>query len=325
MSDLDPAILSALTALFVLVAVAAGIWAAMAGRVTAQETYQRRLNLHAPSLGVSRRQTSAEEELRRQLNLIKARRRKSGGLSFNIALRQAGLSWPGWTVPPVVAALAGALATAAWIFGLSPLVAGIFGVATGPAAFLLFLRILRNKRKQGLEKHFPAALDIIVRGVKSGLPLVDCLRIVSREVPDPLRSEFARVVEQQSHGLSVAEAVDRLADRVPLTEASFFAIVIGLQTKTGGRLAESLDNLVGVLRARVMLRAKIRSMSSEAKASGSIIAAMPVVVSVLVYITSPQYIGLLFSEAIGNVVLIASAIWMLIGVFVMRTMIQFDY
>jgi tight adherence protein B len=112
---------------------------------------------------------------------------------------------------------------------------------------------------------------------------------------------------------------------VPLTEANFFAIVIGLQTKTGGRLSESLENLVSVLRARVQLRAKIRSMSSEAKASGGIIAALPVVVTVLVYITSPQYIGLLFTETIGNLVLIGSAVWMMIGVFVMRAMIQFDY
>jgi tight adherence protein B len=176
-----------------------------------------------------------------------------------------------------------------------------------------------------MEKDFPSAIDIIVRGVKSGLPLNDCLRIVSREIPDPLGSEFARMVEQQGHGLPIAEAVDRLADRVPLTEVNFFAIVIGLQTKTGGRLAESLDNLVSVLRARVQLRAKIRSMSSEAKASGAIIAALPVVVTILVYITSPAYISLLFTEAIGNVVLIGSAIWMLIGVFVMRKMIAFDY
>ncbi len=326
MTDLDPIILSSLTAALVLIAVSAAIWAALSGRVAAKERHARRLNQYAPPIGGDvRHKRSAEDEVRRHASAIKASRRRSGGLSFRIALRQAGLTWPSWVVPLVVVGLVTLLGTIARLAGLSPFVAGIFGLATGPALFLLFLRIRRAKRKKAMEKDFPAALDIIVRGVKSGLPLLDCLRIVSREVSDPLRSEFARMVEQQGHGLSVSEAVDRLADRVPLTEANFFAIVIGLQTKTGGRLAESLDNLVSVLRARVQLRAKIRSMSSEAKASGSIIAALPVVVSVLVYITSPQYIGLLFSEPIGNVVLVGSAIWMLIGVFVMRKMIQFDY
>lgn len=326
MIDLDPILLSAFTAALVLIAVSAAIWAALSGRVASREHHARRLTQHVPPLGGDgRHKRSAEDEVRRQASAIKARRRGSGGLSFRVALSQAGLAWASWVVPLVVLALVMLLGAVAHLAGLAPALAGIFGVATGPALFLLFLRIRRAKRKKAMEKDFPAALDIIVRGVKSGLPLVDCLRIVSREIPDPLRSEFALMIEQQGHGLSVAEAVDRLADRVPLSEANFFAIVIGLQTKTGGRLAESLDNLVSVLRARVQLRAKIRSMSSEAKASGGIIAALPVVVSVLVYITSPQYIGLLFSEPIGNVVLVGSALWMLIGVLVMSKMIRFDY
>lgn len=325
MKEFDPAILSALIAGLVVIAVSGAIWAALAGRVSTNESYKRRLGTHARPLGYAPRQNSAEDEMRRQLDLIKARRRRSGVLAFNVALKQAGLTWPFWAAPLLVLALIGGLGVVALIFGLSPLMASVFGLATGPAVFLLFLSIRRKKRIKALEKDFPTALDIIVRGVKSGLPLVDCLRIAARELPDPLRSEFARIVEQQAHGLSVSEAVDRFAERVPLTEANFFAIVIGLQTKTGGRLSESLDNLVSVLRARVQLRAKIQSMSSEAKASGMIIAALPVVVSVLVYITSPQYIGLLFSEVIGNIVLIASAVWMMIGVFVMRAMIQFDY
>ncbi len=326
MSDLDPVILSALTAGLALIAVTAGIWVSLSGRVAARERHDRRLKQYAPPLGgAGRSRQGADDEVNQHVAAIKARRRSSRGPSFHLALRQAGLDWPSWVVPLVVAALVALLGAAALLAGIPPLAAIVFGVATGPAVLLMFLRVRKARRRKAMEKDFPAALDIIVRGVKSGLPLTDCLHIVSREVSDPLRSEFARMVQQQGHGLSVSEAVDRLADRVPLIEANFFAIVIGLQTKTGGRLAESLDNLVSVLRARVQLRAKIRSMSSEAKASGGIIAALPVVVSVLVYITSPQYIGLLFSESIGNVVLVGSACWMLIGVLVMRKMIQFDY
>lgn len=326
MSGLDPVILSALTAGLALIAVTAGIWASVSGRVAARERRDRRLKQYAPSLGGAvRNRHETDDEVHRHAAAIKARRRSSGGLSFRLALSQAGLEWPSWVVPLVVAGLVALLSAAALLAGIAPFAAMIFGVATGPTVLLLFLRVRKAKRRTAMEKDFPAALDIIVRGVKSGLPLTDCLRIVSREVSDPLRSEFARMVQQQSHGLSVSEAVDRLADRVPLIEANFFAIVIGLQTKTGGRLAESLDNLVSVLRARVQLRAKIRSMSSEAKASGGIIAALPVVVSILVSLTSPQYMGLLFSESIGNVVLVGSAFWMLIGVLVMRKMIQFDH
>ena len=323
---LDPLVLPFLIAGLVLVAVAAAIWSIFAGRVAERDRHRRRLQRYAPAVSQNgRRERSAEDEVHRSAKAILARRRTSKGQSFRLALRQAGLPWPAWMVPVVVAVLALLLGSGARLAGLSPIAAGLFGLATGPGLFLVFLRVRRARRKKAMEKDFPSALDIIVRGVKSGLPLNDCLRIVSREIPDPLGSEFARMVEQQGHGLPIAEAVDRLADRVPLAEANFFAIVIGLQTKTGGRLAESLDNLVSVLRARVQLRAKIRSMSSEAKASGGIIAALPVVVATLVYITSPAYISLLFTEAIGNVVLIGSAIWMLIGVFVMRKMIAFDY
>lgn len=326
MSGLDPRLLPFLVAGLAVVAVAALVWSVLAGQAARRDGYRRRLQRHAPQLGRGgRREASAEDEVRRNAKAIKSRRRASGGLSSGIALRQAGLDWPSWTVPVIVVVLVALLGGGARFAGLSQLFAAGFGLATGPGLFLLFLRLRRARRKKAMEKEFPGALDIIVRGVKSGLPLNDCLRIVSREVADPLRSEFARMVEQLGHGLSVSEAVDRLADRVPLTEANFFAIVIGLQTRTGGRLAESLDNLVSVLRARVQLRAKIRSMSSEAKASGMIIAALPVVVSVLVYITSPDYIGLLFSERIGNVVLVGSAIWMSLGVLAMRKMIQFDY
>lgn len=323
---IDPALLPLLLAGLVLVAVSAGIWAIFSGRLAERDHHRRRLRRFAASAAATGDHGGGtEDEVRRNANAILAQRRTGRGLSLHLALRQAGLLWPAWIVPVVVVflvVLSGGLALAV---GLSPLVAGLFGITTGPGAFLLFLRFRKVRRRTAMEKDFPGALDIIVRGVKTGLPLNDCLRMVSREIADPLGAEFGRMVEQQSHGLPITEAVDRLADRVPLSEANYFAIVIGLQTKTGGRLAESLDNLVSVLRARTQLRAKIRSMSSEAKASGGIIGALPLVVTVLVYITSPAYIGLLFSEPIGNVVLIGSGLWMAIGVFVMRKMIAFDY
>lgn len=326
MIAIDPARVPILLAGLVLVAVSAGIWATFSGGMAERDRQRRRLRRYAaPAILAGQQKDSTEDEVRRKANAILVRRRAGRGQSLGLSLRQAGLSWPAWVAVLVVISLALLIGGGSRLLGLSPAFAGLFGIATGPAAFLFFLRVRRNRRKTAMEKDFPAALDIIVRGVKTGLPLNDCLRMVSREIADPLGAEFGKMVEQQSHGLPIAEAVDRLADRVPLSEANFFAIVIGLQTKTGGRLAESLDNLVSVLRARVQLRAKIKSMSAEAKASGGIIGALPVVVTLLVYVTSPAYIGLLFSEPIGNIVLIVSGLWMFIGVLVMRKMIAFDY
>jgi tight adherence protein B len=153
---------------------------------------------------------------------------------------------------------------------------------------------------------------------------VDCLKIVASEAQEPVRSEFKTLVQDQTLGMPLDEAVQRLPDRVPLTEATFFAIVIAIQSRTGGSLSEALGNLSKVLRERKKMQAKVKAMSSEAKASGGIIAALPVIVGVLVYFSSPQYISLLFTTAIGNVVLIGCAFWMLIGVLVMRKMINFD-
>jgi tight adherence protein B len=125
--------------------------------------------------------------------------------------------------------------------------------------------------------------------------------------------------------MPLGEACAKLYERTPVAEANFFAIVVAIQQKAGGNLAEALGNLSRVLRDRKKMKAKIQAMSQEAKASASIIGALPVAVMTLVYITSPQYISLLFTEPLGHVMLAGSAIWMLIGVLVMKKMINFDF
>ncbi len=321
----DPALQSALFGGLVLVAVSAGIWAGASGRAATAQRHRARLARFAPpARGTRPGRGGAEAEVHRHASEILARRRNADRLSFRALLDRAGLAWPAWTVPAAclgLAALAGGLALSG---GMAPLPAGLIGAGLGPGIFLLAVRLRQARRLKAMEKTFPAALDIIVRGVKSGLPLIDCLRIVSREIAGPLGAEFGRMIDQQSHGVSLSDAVNRMASRVPLSEVNFFAIVVGLQSRTGGRLSESLDNLVSVLRARTQLRAKVKSMSAEAKASGGIIGSLPLVVTTLVYITSPQYIGLLFSEPIGNVVLAGSAVWMLAGVLVMAKMIRIE-
>ena len=186
------------------------------------------------------------------------------------------------------------------------------------------LSFLRKRRNNKFISEFPNAVDIIVRGIKAGLPLGDCLRIIASEALEPVKGEFRMIVEQQAVGLSISEAVEKISERVPVTEANFFAIVISIQQRAGGNLAEALGNLSRVLRDRKKMKGKIKAMSSEAKASAGIIGALPFAVTLLVYLSSPAYIMLLWTTGLGRVVLAACAFWMFIGIMVMRKMISFD-
>jgi len=186
------------------------------------------------------------------------------------------------------------------------------------------LTYLRKRRIKQFTEEMPNAVDIIIRGIKAGLPLGDCLRIIASEAAEPVRSEFRNIVEAQAMGLTVSEAVDRIAERVPTAEASFFAIVINIQQKSGGNLSDALANLSRVLRDRKKMRAKVQAMSSEAKASASIIAALPFAVGGMVYFTSPKYIELLWTTSTGKMVMAAAVVWMSIGVMSMKKMINFD-
>lgn len=169
------------------------------------------------------------------------------------------------------------------------------------------------------------AIDVIVRGVKSGLPLNECLQTISRESAEPLAGEFREVVEQQRAGVPLSEALDRLMQRVPLPEVKFLTIVIAIQQQAGGNLSEALGNLASVLRDRFGLRMKVKALSAEAKASAVVLASLPPMVMFMVYGASPDYIMPLFATLTGNLMLLFSVIWMLIGVLVMRKMINFKF
>jgi tight adherence protein B len=166
---------------------------------------------------------------------------------------------------------------------------------------------------------------VIVRGVKTGLPLNECLNIIARESPEPLKGEFTDLVEGQRLGLPLQECFDRMLESMPLNDVKFFSIVIAIQQQSGGNLAEALGNLSGVLRSRKMLAAKVAALSGEAKASAAILGGLPFVVMIMVYMTSPAYIMLLFNEKLGHIILAVAGFWMTCGVVVMRQMVNFKY
>lgn len=198
-----------------------------------------------------------------------------------------------------------------------PVVAGL-GLPRWVLGFLI------KRRQNKFLDEFPNALDVIVRSIKSGLPLNDAIRLIANEGKEPVKGEFRRVVESQQVGLSVPDACGRMSNHMPLQEVSFFAIVIAIQSQAGGNLSEAIGNLAKVLRERKKMKAKVNALSMEAKASAVIIGALPFIVATLVYLTSPDYMMILFTDPRGHLIMGASAVWMSIGIYVMRNMVSFD-
>jgi tight adherence protein B len=186
------------------------------------------------------------------------------------------------------------------------------------------LSYLCKRRLKLFLEEFPNAVDVIIRGIKAGLPLGDCLRIIASEAAEPVKTEFRLIVETQSLGLSLSESIERIVDRVPIPEANFFSIVISIQQKAGGNLSEALGNLSRVLRERKKMQIKVKAMSAEAKASAGIIGSLPFIVGTLVYVSSPKYIELLWITSTGRMVLAVCGFWMFIGIMSMKKMIAFD-
>ena len=176
---------------------------------------------------------------------------------------------------------------------MTPLVAlaaafvGALGIPRWVVAYMI------KRRHSKFLDEFANSIDVIVRGVKSGLPLNECLGIIGRESPSPVREEFQELVEQQRVGVPLSECFDRMIGRVPLPEVKFFAIVVAIQQQAGGNLSEALGNLSGVLRDRKRLQAKVKALSAEAKASAGVLGALPFVVMMMVYMTTPNYIGVI--------------------------------
>lgn len=308
----------------------------LAGRIRDESQIESRLaSLQAKTLAVAASGRSSDAAKRRKsiqdtLNELelkqKARQKQTDSPPLMLRLQQAGLDWTRRTFVLVSIAAGLACAVIVLLSGL-PLYA-VAAAAIGGALGLprWIVGYMRRRRFAMFLAEFPNAVDVLVRGIKSGLPISDCLRIIATEAKEPVRSEFRTIVdEQQGFGLPLSDAVARLPERVPVAEANFFAIVIAIQQRSGGNLSEALGNLSRVLRERAKMKGKIKAMSMEAKASAWIIGALPVAVIIITFMTSPKYIMLLFQHPIGHLILGCSAVWMLIGILVMRKMIDFKY
>jgi tight adherence protein B len=318
-------------ALFFLAAVAVGgvawvfIYPMLSGEQKAEKRKEAMVRTGAavPARTGRNAPKTRREQVEGSLKEIEERNSKSVPLSIKIT--QAGLSWS----KQRFFITAGVLAVIAFLVGImldGGLLAAVgMAFAAGVGLPLWLLKFLKKRREAKFLAGFPDAVDIIVRGIKAGLPLLDSLRIITTDAPEPLKSEFRAILETQTVGIPIGEACGKLFERIPVPEANFFGIVVAIQQKAGGNLSEALGNLSRVLRDRKKMKNKIQAMSMEAKASASIIACLPPAVAGLVYLTSPLYIELLWTHPTGRLMLMGCAVWMSMGVMVMRKMINFDF
>jgi tight adherence protein B len=289
---------------------------------------QRRANVtraEPAARKVRTQQKSRREQVEETLKELDVKANKPKNLPLQMKIAQAGLSWSKNQFLMISAGLGVVAFLGAFIAAgsLLPAVGVGFAAAFGVPRWLL--SFLKKRREKKFLNNFPDGVDVIVRGIKAGLPLLDSLKIIAMDAQEPIKSEFKAIVETQTIGMPIGEACLKLYERMPLPEANFFGIVISIQQKAGGNLSEALGNLSRVLRDRKKMKAKIQAMSMEAKASASIIGALPICVGTLVWLTSPDYIELLWTTDLGRFMMAGCAMWMSMGVFVMKQMINFDF
>ena len=271
-------------------------------------------------------QSSRKKSVASTLKEMEDRQKANKKITMSLRLLRAGSQRTPKEFYILSALLGGLLASIAlFIFNLPVTAAMVVAFVGGFGFPRWFLNKLINRRQQKFLGLLANALDVVVRGIKTGLPLNECMQVIARESPAPLAGEFREVVEQQRLGVSIADGLERMCDRLPLAEVRFLTIVIGIQQQSGGNLSEALSKLASVLRERQMLALKVKALSAEAKASALVLASLPPGVMTMVYLSSPDYIDPLFTTTIGHFMVAVGAVWMMTGVLIMRKMINFKF
>jgi len=292
-------------------------------QAVAQKGKGQRQNL-GPRPAASADAAARRKQLQRTLQ-EQEKKRRTAAFDAGTKLRQAGLPLDVKTFWLISAGLGLVMTVVAFGLHLQPLVALMAGFVAGAGVPLWFIGMLAKKRKAKFTMAFADAVDIIVRGLRSGLPLHDCLKVIGKESPEPLAGEFRRLVESLSMGMTLDQGLEKLHERMPAPELRFFAIVLNIQQKTGGNLGEALGNLSAVLRSRRMMREKIKALSAEAVSSAGVIGCLPPGVAGLLSVVNPHYLQPMFVDPRGHMMLAGAAGIMTVGILVMRKMINFKF
>jgi tight adherence protein B len=300
--------------------------------VSAEKTKKRVASVARPSVSARALKGAVDSNQQRRKNvqtmlkeLEKQTAAKKKRPSLRRRIEQAGLlitTRTFWTLSAVMGVVAAAIV---FLIKGPFFVIALAGFAFGLGFPRWVLTFLKNRREKAFTREFANAIDVIVRSVKSGLPVNEALKVVASDIAEPVSTEFRVLNENLKVGVTMEDGLKRMFERMPTAEVNFFGIVMTIQQKTGGNLSEALQNLSNVLRDRKRLQGKIRAMSSEAKAGAMIIGSLPPGVVALISITSPKYIAPLFHVELGNLMLIGCGVWMTIGVIVMKKMVSFKY
>ncbi len=236
-------------------------------------------------------------------------------------------SGKGWTLSQYLYASLGiALAVAAIVFLKSgaALLALAVGLVAGAGIPHLVVGYFIKKRNDSFTAKFPDAIELIVRGLRSGLPVTETLGVIAQEIRGPVGEEFKMVTERMKIGRTMEDALQETADRLNTAEFSFFVITLAIQRETGGNLAETLANLADVLRKRAQMKLKIRAMSSESKASAYIVGSLPFIVFGMIWWINPDYLAGFFTDDRLILTGLGGLTWMSIGAFIMAKMVSFE-
>jgi tight adherence protein B len=287
------------------------------GKTSAKQSIRSRL--------VEDAKDSRRKQIQESLNQFgESEKQRKKKLTLKVMLAQTGLdlTMRMFWMCSVISGLLFAVATFAfglpWYVWIASAVIGLLGFPRW------VVKYLRTKRQNVFLTDFADAIDVMVRGLKAGLPVTDAMKVISAEQGPPVGPEFTEIVEGQRVGISVDQGVERMVERMPLPEVQFLAIVMAIQAKTGGNLSEALNNLSKVLRDRKKMKAKIRSVSQEAKSSAMIIGSLPFCIMGALAVLNPDYIKPLLDTNVGNIILIGSGMWMTTGILVMKKMINID-
>lgn len=243
---------------------------------------------------------------------------------LNRLIVQSGVTWGPAGFPLIFAGLSVGLFGVLLLARGNPIFAAFFGVLAGACLPVIYLVALRNRRRRNFEAQLPEAIDVLVRSLRAGHPVSAAIRMVVRELPDPIGTEFAIAADELTYGLDLETAVHNVSTRVGQQDLALVVVAIGIQAKSGGNLAEILNSISKMIRERLRMRLKVKALSAEARFSAVVLSILPFALFGLLLGIAPHFYGDVWQIAIVKPALVAAAAWMLIGDVVMYNMVKFE-